>query len=74
MATLAAIFRRPGSEAAVRDLASCWTERQPDTYTLRPLPCEDIYFYSKRIDNSRLVRQADPAARSVATRTTIILK
>lgn len=61
MATLAAIFRRPGT-AAGRDLASCWTERQPDTYNLRPLPCEDIYFFSKRIDNTRLVRQADPAA------------
>jgi cell division protein FtsL len=59
MATLAAIFRRP---AAARDLGACWTERQPETYTLRPLPCEDVYFYSKRIDNSRIVRQADPLA------------
>ena len=27
------------------------------------LPNDDIYFYSKKIDNSRLVRQADPGAR-----------
>jgi hypothetical protein len=60
MATLAAIFRRPAT--AARELAPCWAERQPDLYTLRPLPCEDIYFYSKRIDNSRIVRQADPLA------------
>jgi len=27
---------------------------------LRALPNDSIYFYSKRIDNSRIVRQADP--------------
>jgi hypothetical protein len=27
---------------------------------LRALPNDDVYFYCKRIDNSRLVRQADP--------------
>jgi hypothetical protein len=35
-----------------------------DPYQLRVLPCEDVFFYSKKIDNSRLVRQADPRARS----------
>lgn len=30
-----------------------------DPMALRGLPNDDIYFYSKRIDNSRLVRQAD---------------
>jgi hypothetical protein len=34
-----------------------------DPYHLRVLPCEDVFFYSKRIDNSRLVRQPDPRAR-----------
>ena len=34
-----------------------------DPYQLRVLPCEDVFFYSKKIDNSRLVRQADPRAR-----------
>jgi len=33
-----------------------------DPYQLRVLPCEDVYFYSKKIDNSRLVRQPDPRA------------
>jgi hypothetical protein len=30
---------------------------------LRPFPSEDILFYSKRIDNSRVVRQLDPGSR-----------
>ena len=30
---------------------------------MRALPNDEIYFWSKRIDNSRVVRQADPAAR-----------
>jgi hypothetical protein len=36
---------------------------QADPYLLRALPNDSIYFYSKKIDNSRVVRQADPAAR-----------
>jgi hypothetical protein len=32
-------------------------------YRQRLIPYEDVYFFSKRIDNSRLVRQADPHAR-----------
>ena len=34
-----------------------------DLYQLRVVPCEDVFFYSKKIDNSRLVRQLDPRAR-----------
>jgi hypothetical protein len=34
-----------------------------DAFELRALPNDDVYFYCKRIDNSRLVRQADPAAK-----------
>ncbi|MGB7761549.1 MAG: hypothetical protein WBL61_17085 [Bryobacteraceae bacterium] len=30
---------------------------------LRPLPLDNVLFYSKKIDNSRLVRAADPHAR-----------
>ncbi len=32
-------------------------------FALRALPNDSIYFYSKKIDNSRIVRQADPNAR-----------
>ncbi len=34
-----------------------------DQYMLRPLPGEDLYFPTKKIDNSRLVRERDPQAR-----------
>ena len=61
MATLAAIFRRP--EAAVLAGAREYFNDEADLYRLRPLPCEDVYFFAKKIDNSRLVRQADPLAR-----------
>ena len=33
-------------------------------FDLRSLPNEDVYLYVKRIDNSRVVRQADPKARA----------
>lgn len=35
------------------------------TVPVRPFPSEDIYFFAKRIDNSRVVRQADPKAGGV---------
>jgi hypothetical protein len=38
-------------------------ETQADPCLLRALPNDAIYFYSKKIDNSRIVRQADPEAR-----------
>ncbi len=34
-----------------------------DPYHLRALPQDDVFFYCKKIDNSRLVREADPQAR-----------
>ena len=67
MATLPAFFRKAGSpeagrpEQAARGPAPVLAERDP--FQLRALPHEDVYFYCKRIDNSRLVREADPQAR-----------
>jgi hypothetical protein len=62
MATLPAFFRRPvtANLAAARP-ATELAERDP--FLLRALPQEDVFFYCKRIDNSRLVREADPQAR-----------
>lgn len=37
--------------------------RKRDEFALRALPHEDVYLHSKKIDNSRLVRDADPKAR-----------
>src|SRR5213595_1339411 len=33
-------------------------------YVLRALPNEDIFFHTKRVDNSRLVREPDPKAKA----------
>lgn len=57
MATLAAYFKRPSVMAET--MPQVWIE-ESDPYALRPLPCEDVYFFSKKINNMRLVRQADP--------------
>jgi hypothetical protein len=62
MATLATFFKRSdavGMAAGRRETIRA----QVDPFRLRALPNDDIYFYSKRIDNSRVIRQADPAAR-----------
>lgn len=65
MATLAAFFNFKKSDAVALTLQRRDTVRaQSDPFMLRALPNDDIYFYAKKIDNSRVVRQADPAARS----------
>jgi hypothetical protein len=64
MATLPAFLRKtevPVEAAPGRKLAPVRPERDP--YRLRALPHEDVFFYSKKIDNSRLVREPDPRAR-----------
>ena len=35
-----------------------------DPYRLRALPQDNVFFYCKKIDNSRLVREPDPQAKS----------
>lgn len=66
MATLANIFSRFTA-------AGTLTAEVPETahiiealdeYNLRALPNEDVYFYFKKLDNARVVRQADPTARA----------
>ena len=64
MATLPAFFRRfenPARSAAASRTAPWRAERDP--FQLRPLPYEDVFLFCKKIDNSRLVREADPRAR-----------
>jgi cell division protein FtsL len=67
MATLPAFLKRPEApegftkrESAPRP-APARAERDP--FQLRALPHEDVYFHCKKIDNTRLVRDADPKAR-----------
>jgi hypothetical protein len=64
MATLPAFLRRIESAqetAAARKPAAVRPGRDP--FQLRALPHESVFFYCKKIDNSRLVREADPRAR-----------
>jgi cell division protein FtsL len=61
MATLARVFHKheiagPGGTPARRAGAPV------DTCALRALPQEDVFFFCKKIDNSRLVREPDPKA------------
>jgi hypothetical protein len=67
MATLATIFNRfmdAGPHTGYADAAPSHTASRAmaGDYRLRALPNEDVYFFVKRIDNSRVVRQADPTA------------
>jgi cell division protein FtsL len=67
MATLPKVFRSHGAPGpgkvpeVITRPAPSRTDRDP--CQLRALPFEDVIFYSKKIDNSRLVREADPKSR-----------
>jgi hypothetical protein len=65
MATLANIYHRffdPGYEATRESSAPRAASASVST-RVRPFANEDIYFYIKRIDNTDVVREADPQAR-----------
>ena len=65
MATLANIinsFIGAGSVADAAPRSVTW--ETSEECKLRALPNEDIYLFTKRIDNSRVIRQADPRARA----------
>jgi len=61
MATQAVILRKFEEETFEPRRA----ETAPlNSYLLRALPNEDIFFHVKRVDNSRLVREPDPRAKA----------
>ena len=62
MATLATFFRKTDAFPSAAP-ASRWQAVEPETFRLRALPNDDVFFYCKPIDNSRVVREADPKAR-----------
>ena len=65
MATLANIFNQFIGAGSVADAAPrSVTWETSEECKLRALPNEDVYLFSKRIDNSRVIRQADPKARA----------
>jgi hypothetical protein len=60
MATMPAFLRRPaepGPTPAPRML-----QGRPGEFDLRALPLDDVFFFCKKINNERLVREADPRA------------
>jgi len=64
MATPAMFFRRPlFAPAAASGAAQSVSVPVDDRYRLRALPNEDIFLYSKPIDNSRIVREPHHTAR-----------
>jgi cell division protein FtsL len=68
MASLATVYNRilgpKMASVAVENMA----RNADDEFVLRALPNEEIYFFVKDIDNARVVRQADPAARGACWR------
>jgi len=66
MATLATHFRKDESVIYSEDAFPAPARHKPaptaNPFRLRALPNEDIYFFVKRIDNSRILRQKDPRA------------
>src|SRR5271157_871132 len=65
MATLPAFFLR-WIEAThpEADAKPAYSRALRDPYQLRSLPQDDLFFFCKKIDNSRLVREPDPRAKS----------
>jgi hypothetical protein len=65
MATLANIINQfSGAKTVAAELDVAAARGRCDDFKLRSLPNEDVYFFVKKIDNSRVVRQADPRARA----------
>ena len=66
MATLPAFLKKNEAPAASPQGADGAARRMRavrDPFQLRALPHEHLFLYNKRIDNSRLVREADPKSR-----------
>jgi hypothetical protein len=75
MATLATLYDRifstggaRGSESAVWQNTEALVRTAGSPFALRALPNEDILFFSKRIDNSRVVAEVDPQTGGIARR------
>ena len=63
MASLATIVRGFVGVREEIELMNVSVRPRTESYRLRPLANEDVYFFVKRIDNTAVVRAADPAAR-----------
>ncbi len=65
MASLATVYSRVTGGAGRSEGFARTTSPKIKCAAVRAFPNEDIYFFVKRIDNSRVVRQADPQAGGV---------
>jgi hypothetical protein len=67
MATLATFCSRlMGRDSDL--MSSRGSDPSMDAYRLRPFPNEDVYFFVKRVDNTKIVREQDPKAGGLAWR------
>jgi len=70
MATLPAffttlpLFKRTAAARPETEAQSAEAHARRDLYQLRSLPQDHVFFFSKKIDNSRLVREPDPQGKS----------
>lgn len=64
MATLPAFLRKTEATRPEATARASHIRAERDPYQLRALPQDTVFFFSKRIDNSRLVREPDPKAKS----------
>jgi len=67
MATLATRLDRFTASRGGRDARSRVLANE-DPFEVPAFPNEDVYLYVKHIDNSRVLREADPAARKICWR------
>ena len=69
MATLANIFDRLMATRGIDEVsARVRAEEREEPFALRRFPNDDVFFFVKKIDNSRVVRESDPAAGRVCWR------
>ena len=68
MATLATIFDWFLAKGSEKASPRARVLEQEDSYAVPFFPNEDVYFYMKRIDNSCVVRETDPASRRICWR------
>src|SRR5271170_2744649 len=69
MATLANIMDRfTTANGATGDCSRTRVLDHEDPFEVPSFPNEDVYLFVKRIDNSRVLREADPAARKACWR------
>jgi hypothetical protein len=62
MATQPVFLRHTDTQAAPGAVIQMDPARRRNPFELRALPQEDVFFFCKKIDNSRLEREPDPKA------------